>query len=250
MKNTIVVFKWEANINTPLPSRNPKKISNIQYNANYINNHYNNIGKVLKGDFRYICVTDNSKDISKEIEIVPIWDYLAEYGGCLRRLYCYNKDAKDLFGEKFLTCDLDLVWVNDFSHLFKIDADFVLLSSRELKRSDKIYRAHPGNGIISPGKYQELWDDIQEDTLKKLTNSRKHYTGTDQSWFNYHYTTTKPNLNIKFLKLEKDGFYETYHLKKLKKLPNDAICILFTGPRDPYQYDMQRKFPWIKEYLK
>jgi len=247
-KNTIVTFKWEANINTPLPSRNPGKISGIQYNANYINNHYNNIGNVLRSDFRYICVTDNSKGISEEIDIVPLWDYLAEYGGCLRRLYCYNKDAKELFGEKFLTCDLDLIWVNDFSYIFDIDADFVLLSSREMQRPDKIYRAHPGNGIISPGKYQELWDDIQEDTLNKLMTSRKEYTGTDQSWFNYHYTTNKPTLNIKFLKVGKDGFYEANTLKS-KKLPNNSVCILFTGPRDPYQKEMQNKFPWIREYL-
>jgi len=71
--NTIVTFKWEAKVNTPLPSRNPNKINNIHYNGNYINNHYNNIGKVLKGDFKYICVTDNPNGITSEINIVPIW---------------------------------------------------------------------------------------------------------------------------------------------------------------------------------
>ncbi len=251
MKNTIVTFKWEANTNTPLPSRNPEKISNIQYDGSYINNHYNNIGNVLKGDFRYMCVTDNPKGISTEIEIIPIWDYLAEYGGCLRRLYYYSEEAKELFGEKFLTFDLDAVWVKDFSYLFEIDADFVILRSMnpEAKKSGKEYRIHPGNGIISSGAYSEVWKDIQEDTLEKMKESRKYFTGTDQSWFNYHYMTTEPDLDMEFLTVEVDGFYETYHLNG-KKLPDNAICVLFSGPRDPYQANMYRQFPWIKEYLK
>ena len=251
MKNTIVTFKWEANINTPLPSRNPEEISNIQYDCDYINNHYNNIGNVLKSDFKYICVTDNSKGITAEIDIIPIWDYLAEYGGCLRRLYYFSEKAKELFGEKFLTFDLDVIWVKDFSYLFEIEADFVILRSKnpEVLKSGKHYRIHPGNGIISPGKYTKVWEDIQEDTLKKMTTSREYFTGTDQSWFNYHYMTTKPDLNIEFLTVETDGFYETYNLKNPKKLPSDAICILFTGPRDPYQKNMRKQFSWIKEYL-
>jgi hypothetical protein len=247
--NTIVTFKWGANINTPFPSRNPRKISNIHYDGNYINNNYNNIGNVLKSDFKYICVTDNSEGISKEIEIVPVWDYLAEYGGCLRRLYCYSEEAKELFGEKFLTFDLDTVWINDFSHLFEIDADFVLLRSKnpEISKSKVPYRIHPGNGIISPGKYSKVWKDIQGNTLEKVTTSRRYFTGTDQSYFNYHYMRTKPNLNIKFLTVGVDGFYEAL---SLGRLPDNAICVLFSGPRDPNQPQMRSKFPWIKDYLK
>ena len=245
----IVVFKWKEKVNTPLPSRDSKKINNIVYDGNYVNNHYENIGKVFKGNFQYICVTDDPSNISSEIEIIPLWDYLAEFGGCLRRLYLYSEEAKKIFGPKIFTCDLDTVFVNDFSHLFRSDADLIFLRSRnpEKQKSNHIWRLHPGFAVIKPGVYDSVWKDIQENTLNKLNMSRNYFTGTDQSWVNYHLNFYKPNLKIEYLD-DSLGFYEARNLRT-NILPENAVCVLWSGPRDPYQPEWKQKFRWLKEYI-
>lgn len=248
----IVVFKWKGNVSTPLPSRDMVRISGVKYDGNYVNKHFESIGKVLDCPFTYTCVTDDPTDISSDIRIVKLWDYLGEFGGCLRRLYVYSNEAKDILGDKIFTVDLDTVFIKDFSHLYTLDVDFNLYRSLnpERAKSGQTYRIHPGNGVIKPGIYNEVWADVQEDTLAKLTQSRKYFTGTDQSWFNYHFNLHKPNLNIKYFD-NTNGMYEALDIifKYRGKLPEDCIFMQWSGPRDPREPKWREKLPWLEEYL-
>jgi hypothetical protein len=233
--NKIVTFKWKTNLNTWLPSRDPRKISGIDYDANYVNNHFNSIKDNLKEPFEYICITDNPEGLSEEITVIPLWDHCREIGGCTTRLFIFSKDF--CISEKFMLLDLDTTIHGDFSELFHLDEDLCCFYSNnpEHKESKQKIRYHLNCSIIDNTKYNFIWESFYTNPKENLTKSRKYFTGTDQSWLNY--LVLKNNLKIK--KLGSDyGLYEARsdNIIKKRRIPDNAKIIQWSGPRDPNQF--------------
>jgi hypothetical protein len=174
--NKIVVFKWDSSKPQLFPSGNIHATKTI-YNAHYVNRHYDSLIKVASEEFSYICITDNPKDLSNEIEVIPLWDKCKNLGGCYNRMFIFSKEMKNLIGNKFLTIDLDTTFIKDFSYLFN--------NNKTTVHKTSVY--HPGISLIIAGDLSEVWESFYNtDIPKNIQNSRVEFNGTDQAWFNYY----------------------------------------------------------------
>lgn len=233
--NKIVVFKWKTNLNTWLPSRDPSKISGIVYDSNYVNKHFESVKSNLKEPFEYICITDDSEGLSKDIIVKPLWDHCRDIGGCTTRLFIFSEEF-DVHG-KFMLLDLDTTIHGDFSELFHLEEDLCCFYSQnpEVKKSGKTIRYHLNCSVINNKNYSFIWEGFYEDPKKNLKTSREYFTGTDQSWFNY--LVWKKDMVVKRVGPEY-GLYEAKGsgIVASQKIPNNAKIIQWSGPRDPAQF--------------
>jgi len=243
MKN-LVVFKWEPTTNVGIvPSRDPHKISNIQYDAAYVNKHFDMASRWIP-DLNYICVTDKPEGLSSEITTVPLWDFYMHLGGCLNRLYMFSEEVREFFGDLFLAIDLDTVFTADFSHYWEgTENKFAASKNPEERKSKRSIRYHPGTALINTGSLSKVWEDFIDNPESNIKTSRYFFTGTDQSWFNYW--LMKNNVEVAVL----EGVYEARtHIIRAKKLPEGCNIIEWSGPRDPNEAQW-KSIPWLREYL-
>jgi hypothetical protein len=102
------------------------------YTPDYVNVLHNATKKNLRAGYRFICLTDSPKGLSKEIEIYPIPDI-----GCTPSMWTHGAWPKlavfqrDLFGlkGKALFIDLDTVIWGDLNRFFEKKEPFVAIDT-------------------------------------------------------------------------------------------------------------------------
>lgn len=244
----IVTFQWKKyKDNTTFL---PNTLSKYVYDGNYVNQSFENVGKVLSTPFKYFCISDDPTGLSSEINYIPLWDYLKDVGGCARRLYVYTPEMKNLIGDKFFFIDLDFLFVSDFSDLYESDTDLKLFEQFNPENPKKYPRRFHPTGVVKAGSAEELYTSfIEKDPVEQLKYSRNHFTGSDQSWINYYIRTLKQNSFSVSSMGTANGVYNFRMdiAPKGKHLPLDAKIIDFAGPRDPR--DFTEQYTWIKDFL-
>lgn len=244
----IVVFQWKKYTS---PTFLPNTLTSYDYDSKYVNSNYENIGRVLSIPFKYYCISDDPAGLSSEIEYIPLWDYLKEVGGCARRMYIYSQKMSELIGDKFFFADLDFLYVSDFSSLYDTDKDLKLIQEKNPQNPKEYpFRYHP-TGVVNSGAAKELWDSFTTgDVVDNLKESRKYFTGSDQSWINYYIRVIKKN-NFSIEAMGKDEGIYNFRMDHMepgqKDLYINAKIIDFAGPRDPR--DFIKQYPWIKDFL-
>lgn len=124
---TFVCWKWDSSKH-PHPRKKRRAFTSAHVNILYAMLYRN-----VSIPFRLLCVTDDPVDIRPEVTIIPIWKELRDLGGCFLRLVAFKKDF-DLFGDKFISIDLDCVILKDITSLFTRDEDFVIWHPRKAVR--------------------------------------------------------------------------------------------------------------------
>lgn len=198
---------------------------------------------------KFICITDNPEGITDpSIEIVKLWDNPApHYGGhmrpnCFFRLKAFDPSMKDVFGEKFIWLDLDAVITGNIDHILNDPADF------KMWRVDN--ERMPCNGsmvMLKHGTRPHIWSKFDPKQVHP-TNAFKAisgFVGSDQAWIAQHLTEQDEFFG------KKDGVYSfRCHIKPSTDLPPEARIVFFHGSEDPWDRDVQKRYPWIKKYYR
>lgn len=216
---TFVCFKWKRGGGHQLPSV-------CQYTARHVNVLRNMLSRQVHIPHRLICVTDDPAGINKKVEIVPLWDKCRELGGCYNRLWVFSREAGDLFGPRFVCIDLDVVLVNDCTHLFDRDDDFIINTYRPRppRHIDQHYNA--GLFMMTAGARASVWDRFDPETTPALVQADPHCIGTDQAWIRLHLGKGESRWG------EDDGVFEAPRMRDVR-LHYKARMVLFAGRRDP-----------------
>lgn len=136
--------------------------------------------------FTLACVTDMPEGIDPSIEIIkapkdfiniqtPTWK--GEMPNCFRRIVLFHPNAKEIFGDRYVSMDLDCVIGGNIDHLFDRDDDLVLYKGTSASR--------PYNGsmvLMNAGARPHVYNDFN---YENAVISGKQYTGSDQAWFAY-----------------------------------------------------------------
>ena len=118
---SVVCFKWRAR-------RGPDR-----FDAHSVNVLRSMLARHFARPHRFICVTDDAAGLDREVEVVELWNELADlanplgghFPSCYRRLKLFQDDAAERFGERFVALDLDAVVTSDITRLLDRDDDFV-----------------------------------------------------------------------------------------------------------------------------
>lgn len=196
---------------------------------------------------RFICCTDDPTGIDPSIEIVPIWNDLATvphptsptHPSCYRRLKAFSKEARDWFGKRFVSVDLDCVIMGDLRPLWNRPEDFVGLAGTQPPT-----RYNGSMFLLTAGARRGVWEDFNPKYSPGLAKAQGFY-GSDQAWLSYKLGPDEATWTVK------DGIYSyRLHVQPLDgQLPPDARVVVFNGKRDPWSPDAA-KLGWVRAHYR
>jgi hypothetical protein len=158
--------------------------------AEYLPMHVNiwadMVSRNLSIPHRISCVTDHPEGIDPHINIIkPPGDFedvtLPTWGvdkpQCLRRISLFRPDAADIFGERFVSMDIDCVISGDITDLFTGGEDFRMFRGTAPQR--------PYNGsmlMMRAGSRPQVYTRF---TPRAAIAAGKKFIGSDQAWISH-----------------------------------------------------------------
>jgi len=156
------------------------------YTAHHVNIWADMVRRHLTIPHRLACVTSTPSGIDPSIDIIsPPGDFedvvLPTWSGgfpqCLRRVALFRPDAAEIFGERFVSMDLDCVIGASLDPLFDTDIDFKMYRGTTGKR--------PYNGsmlLMTAGARPHVYETF---TPERAVAAGQQYVGSDQAWISY-----------------------------------------------------------------
>lgn len=233
---TFVTWLWRA----PIGYRSQFAATHVNTLARMIDRHY-------QPPHRILCVTDQPKGIDPHVVIVPAWNDFADVTSphgrpyrnpsCYRRLRAFHPAIGAVFGDRFVSVDLDTVIVADLAPLFDRPEDFVIWGETN-KRSWY-------NGslwLLRAGARPQVWTQFNPRTSPHVAYRAGRF-GSDQGWISYILGPGEATWSIM------DGVYSyRVHLKpRGSTLPANARVVNFHGEHDPWSPCVQR-ISWVAEH--
>ena len=208
--------------------------------------HVNALARMLREHLhmphRLVCVTDRPDGI--ECETFPLWDdpHVAtapNKPNCYRRLKLFAREARDWFGPRVLSMDLDTLIVGDITPLISAH-DFRICAGR----------SSPYNGsmwLLTAGTRTAVWDTFHPvrspaliATLRQPGGTR--YYGSDQAWISHV-------LPGEATWTEADGVhrFNARSLFEHRGVPDGARILFFPTDAKPWGERMRQRCPAIYE---
>lgn len=159
------------------------------YTAAQVNIWADMVRRHLTLPHRIACVTDAAGGIDPSIEIIaPPGDFegvrIPTWAGdkpqCLRRVAMFRPDAAGIFGERFVSMDMDCVIAGSLDPLFSRAEDIVLYQSPGPAPDGRPY-----NGsmlMMTAGVRPQVYDRF---TPEGAVEAGKRYAGSDQAWISH-----------------------------------------------------------------
>lgn len=178
-----------------------------KYGPEYVNRLYAMVKRHLRGDFSFVCLTDNDQGVRQEVRCLPIPSlklpaHIPERGWT--KLTTFESDLHHLQGTA-LFLDLDVVIVDDITPLFEHPGEFLII--HDWKRPWRI----TGNSSVyrfTLGAHADVLEQFratQEQVRSRLRNEQAylsevmHAQGQLRYWpsawcrsFKYHCIPTFP----------------------------------------------------------
>lgn len=99
-----------------------------KYGPEYVNRLYGMVRRHLRGDFRFVCLTDRADGVRPEVDCLPLptLDLAPGADRGWPKLTTFKPDLHGLRG-RALFLDLDVVIVDDITPFFEQDGDFLII---------------------------------------------------------------------------------------------------------------------------
>ena len=155
-----------------------------------------------------------------------------------------------VFGNRFISVDLDCVITGDVTDLWSRQEDFIIWENSTRPTTAPgvpLKPITPYNGsmwMMNAGARQQVFTDF--DPVKSpIDTYNAGYVGSDQAWFAY-----KIPGEVTWKK--EDGVYSwRQHMKnRMYMLPEDAKIVFFQGQEDPWDESARAKASWIEEHYR
>lgn len=207
------------------------------YTTEYTSEHVNVFAAMLRRNLtvphRLFCVTDDPSGLDPRILYTPLWNepdikLNRDKPNCYRRLKIFSKEAREMFGERILSIDLDCVILANINSLVTRDEDFVGWYKRGVPYQGSMTLHRTGTRTF-------LWDDFDPATSPMLGASLG-YVGSDQAWV----SAKLPKGEGVWTPHEHGVLSYKVHVRnhpeyvKHKKLPENAKIVFFHGPLKPW----------------
>jgi hypothetical protein len=195
---------------------------------------------------RFVCITDDAKGLDG-IETFPLWKDHAEIPNpsgshnpsCYRRLKVFAPEAREWFGERIVSIDLDTVIVADITSLFERPEDFVIWGESDFPKTQWY------NGslwMLRLGTRTKVWTKFNPRHSPRIAR-KAGARGSDQGWFSYILGPNEATWG------RTDGVYSyrKHIAPKGNDLPPDAKIVAFHGRVDPWSYQGMQ-IPFVQEH--
>ena len=238
---SIICWKWK------------KSANESRYRETYTAEHVNIFAAMVKRNLQLeheiVCITDDAAGINKDVRVIPIWDDLAVYGYCYRRLKLFDRKISGAFSNRIVSMDLDCVILKDITSLFDNNHDFMIWDSGNSSYCGSMF-------MFNKGTYSYLWDNFDVKDLTWSVDMGGWSVGKSDRWVHvpsvkagFRVGSDQAYISYKVGKVpvwkKQDGIY---NFRKLNSLPNNAKIVFFPGKHDPTHKELYTLNPWIEEH--
>lgn len=158
------------------------------YTAEHVNVWADCIDRQLSMPHELACVTNSPEGVDPRVRIIappgefedvriPTWGADKGYPQCHRRLAMFRPDAAEIFGERFVSMDLDAVIAAPLDPLFDRPDDFVMYRGTSPRR--------PYNGsmvMMTAGCRSRVYTEF---TPERAAEAGQKFIGSDQAWISH-----------------------------------------------------------------
>ena len=190
---------------------------------------------------RFLCVTDEAAGLDAQVEVIPAWNDFARvpspFGGrnpsCYRRLRAFHPDIAAVFGDRFVSLDLDTVILGDVTPLWDRPEDFVIWGDTNPRT------AYNGSMfLMGAGRRPQVWAQFDPAVSPDRACRAGHF-GSDQGWISYCLGPREAKWT------KRDGVYSYRNEIRGREVPANARIVFFHGQYDPWMPQIQRACPWV-----
>lgn len=208
---------------------------------------------------RFTCVTDDPTGIDPRVRVIdittlPSYRFMKVLNpsspvnpSCYVRLFIYAPEAADVFGERIVSVDLDIVLTNEVDSLFGRNVDFAIWGGQTVQpRHPKLYNWFNGSlQIVRAGARTKVWTQF-DPRVSPLRAHNAGCRGSDQGWIAYCLGRSEHILGAA------DGVYSyrNHVLPAGGRLPRNARFVAFHGRHDPWHKDVQARHDWVREHYR
>ncbi len=234
--DSVVFWKWR-------PARGYRS----EYLPPTVNTAAAMVRRHYRPDVRVICVTDDAAGIDSSVDVVPLWNdfsnipspHGAKNPSCYRRLRMFHPDIASLFGQRFLSLDLDTVIVGDVKPIWERPEDFVAWGD-----TNTMPGSHYNGSMIlhTAGTRPQLWNDFDPHVSPGMAKQAGCF-GSDQGWISYRLGPGEAKWSTA------DGVFSyRNHIKPNGgRLPDAARIVSFHGNADPWGIEAQG-LDWVRKH--
>lgn len=195
---------------------------------------------------RFVCVTDLTAGL-EGIDIVPAWNDFADlaspHGGknpaCYRRLRMFHPEIGAVFGERFVSLDLDVVITADLSPLWNRSEPIVFWGD-----TNPLPGSHYNGSMVlmAAGARPQVWTDFDPKVSPAKAMAGRCW-GSDQGWISFCLGKGEARWS------KADGVYSFHNDLRFRAsvLPPNARIVVFHGQHDPWSPEVAR-LPWVREH--
>lgn len=246
------------------------------FSSTHVNVLARSIARNYAGPHRVVCITDESEGLAPEVVHLPMprtgFEHLENpsararhevsipgrriggryrppvhrvrrekpFPSCYRRLWQFSEEARVLLGPRIFALDIDVIVCNDLTPLAQRSGSFVGWTDPRF-----IWKKLAGGAyLMDTGAHADVFTDFCPATSPAIAKAAG-FEGSDQAWISYKL----------FDRIPADRHWSDGHgLMKLKWLeagqsPPPAARLIFTsGDSPPWDPEVQRRYPWIKEH--
>lgn len=227
MSSKIILWKWKSD--------GWRK----GYTATHVNNMVNMLKRHTTVPLDIVCVTDDPRDI--QCETYPLWkEPLIKVGAgrpnCYKRLFLYSDEAKQIFGDRVISIDIDTLITANIDDIVTYDeAPFKAMEGN----------CAPYNGSLwslKTGVFPHIWTDFNQESPKEIIRNTKRpngrpYYGSDQAWMSYKLGTGHPTWGAS------DGVYQFHSGRSWHKLPENFRMMFAAGGTKFWDASMNKLYP-------
>jgi hypothetical protein len=209
-KTTVLTWLWK------------QKNSRFLYSAEHVNTWAEQILRNTTLPIELACVTDMPEGIDGSIRIIPIpednfeeikvanWNENKGFPQCFRRISMFSPHAADIFGERFVCMDLDMIVTKNIDHVIGFNSDFKIM------RGTNIGKRPYNGGLIAmeAGSRPQVFNKFSYEGARRAC---KLYVGSDQAWISYCLGWCEDVFNF-----ENDGVAFLFR-NKIRELMNNSV---------------------------
>lgn len=163
---TVVTFFWRG--------------GRTWYTPDHVNVLRRMVGRHLSMPHRFICATNTPAGIDGSITVVPMRQDLVALGNAYPKLEVFRPDAAEVYGDRILLLDLDLVIMGSLDALVDRSDSLVVWRDPMADRSERaLYNT--SMLLLSAGTFPEVWETFDAAT-SPTTVKAEGWLGSDQAW--------------------------------------------------------------------
>jgi hypothetical protein len=231
---TIVGWLWSANR------------ARVKYTPEHANTWARMIHRHLTVPHRFVLMTDQpASSFDPLIEPVQIWDYWRDlerntFGWsegkpqCYVRLRAFAEEAREVFGDRFVSVDLDCLVLDSLDPLFNRTEDFLIYLRTPLRERERKNTYQGSMWMMTAGARRQVFDDFHgEVSIKQAAD----FIGSDQAWIRHRLGDGEKGWNLA------DGVFGFPYIKRhgsyTKQPPAGARIVFFHGNDKPWEFVRQ-----------